>query len=93
MWIQYCREHILGESTGIRSLASNIMIRIEDGIPFAHRISIRARRVIDEWETLDNLNLGKNERRVRVYHRQEDAYQAFLDRITELEQGGFTNAG
>ena len=93
MWIQYCREHILGESTGIRSLASNIMIRIEDGVPFAHRISIRARRVIDEWETLDNLNLGKNERRVRVYQRQEDAYQAFLDRITELEQDGFTNAG
>ena len=93
MWIQYCREHILGETTGIRSLASNMLIRMDGNLPFAHRISIRARRVIDEWETLDNLNAGKTERRVRIYQSQEGAYQAFLDRIAELEQAGFTNAG
>ena len=94
LWIQYCREHILGESTGVKSLAQNILLQVtETGEKKAHRVSIRARRLIDEWGSLDDLNTGKSERRVRLYQRQKDAYAAFLDRISELESQGFTNAG
>jgi len=92
LWIYYCREHILGESTGIRSLAQNILVKVENGSCSGHRICIRGRRIIDEWGTMDELNRGTPERRVRLYQRQEDAYQAFVDRIAELEDKGFTNA-
>ena len=92
LWMYYCREHILGESTGIRSLAQNILVKVENGSCSGHRICIRGRRIIDEWGTMDELNRGKPERRVRLYQRQEDAYQAFVDRIAELEDEGFTNA-
>lgn len=94
LWIQYCRDHILGESTGVKSLAQNILLQVtESGEKKAHRLSIRARRVIDEWGSLDDLNGGKPERRVRLFQRQQDAYQAFLSRISELESQGFINAG
>ena len=53
----------------------------------------RSRRFIDESGSLDELNSGVPKRRVRIFQREEDAYQAFLDRISELEQQNFTNAG
>jgi hypothetical protein len=93
LWIQYCREHILGELTGLKSLAQNILVKANGGASSGHRISIRGRRVIDEWGTIDDLNGGKPERRVRLYQRQEDASRAFVNRIAELEQHGFVNAG
>lgn len=93
LWIQYCREHILGEVTGMKSLAQNILVKVEEGDAAGHRISIRGRRIIDEWGTMDDLNGGKPERRVRLYQRQEDACTAFVNRIAELEEQGFINAG
>jgi len=93
LWIQYCREHILGEVTGMKSLAQNILVKVEEGDAAGHRISIRGRRIIDEWGSMDDLNGGKPERRVRLYQRQEDACTAFVNRIAELEEQGFINAG
>ena len=93
LWIQYCREHILGEVTGLKSLAQNILVKADGHASSGHRISIRGRRIIDEWGTLDELNGGSPERRVRLYQRQEDASRAFVDRIAELENNGFVNAG
>ena len=93
LWIQYCREHILGEVTGFKSLAQNILVKVDGVDTSGHRISIRGRRLIDEWGTMDELNGGKPERRVRLYQRQEDASRAFVDRIAELEKHGFVNAG
>ena len=93
LWIQYCREHILGSSNGLRSLAQNTLIKVEGEASVGHRISIRGRRIIDEWGTMEALNGGVVERRVRLYQRQEDASMAFNNRITELEDQGFVNAG
>ena len=31
LWIQYCREHILGEVTGMKSLAQNILVKVDGG--------------------------------------------------------------
>jgi len=94
LWIQYCREHILGEQTGIKSLAQSMLIQLNDGqLGKAHRLRLRARRLIDEWGTLDELNSGRPERRVMMYQRQEDAYHAFEQRIADLESQGFINAG
>ena len=94
VWIQYCREHILGGQTGIKSLAQNLLIQLNDGqMGQAHRIRLRARRLIDEWGTLDELNTGRPERRVMMYQRQEDAFHAFEQRIADLESQGFINAG
>lgn len=93
LWIHYCRENILGETTGIRSLAKNILVKVEGDTPLGHRISIRGKRIIDEWGSIDELNTGVPERRVRLYQRPEDAYQAFLARVAELEEQGFINAG
>ena len=93
LWIQYCREHILGEVTGLKSLAQNILVKVDGETNSGHRISIRGRRIIDEWGTMDDLNGGRPERRVRLYQRQEDASVAFVDRISELEKQGFVNAG
>lgn len=93
LWIHYCRENILGETTGIRSLAQNMLVKVEGESSSGHRISIRGKRIIDEWGSIDELNIGNPERRVRLYQRSEDAYQAFLARIAELEAQGFINAG
>ena len=72
----------------------NILIQLQDGeLGQAHRLRLRARRLIDEWGTLDELNSGRPERRVMMYQRQEDAYHAFLARIADLEASGFINAG
>ena len=93
LWIQYCREHILGQVTGMKSLAQNILVKVDGEASSGHRISIRGRRIIDEWGTIDDLNGGRPERRVRLYQRQEDACTAFVNRIAELEGQGFINAG
>ena len=93
LWIHYCREHILGSSSGLRSLAQNILVKVEGKTSVGHRISIRGRRIIDEWGSMDELTGGVSERRVRLYQRQEDASMAFNNRITELESQGFVNAG
>ncbi|MEC7988192.1 MAG: hypothetical protein VX278_23700 [Myxococcota bacterium] len=94
IWIHYCREYVLGEQTGIKSLAQSMLIQLQDGeLGQAHRLRLRARRLIDEWGSLDELNSGRPERRVRMYQRQEDAYSAFLNRIADLESQGFVNAG
>ena len=93
LWIHYCREEVLGGTTGIRSLAQNTLVKVEEGRSSGHRISIRGRRIVDEWGSMDALNAGTPERRVRLFQKQEDAYSAFLHRIAELEAQGFTNAG
>ena len=93
LWIHYCREEVLGGKDGIRSLAQNILVKVEEGRSSGHRISIRGRRIVDEWGTMDSLHAGTPERRVRLFQKQEDAYNAFLNRIAELEAQGFTNAG
>ena len=95
LWIQYCREHILGEKTGIKSLVQNILVQISDKgeVKEAHRLRLRARRLIDEWGSLDDITSGSPERQVILFQRQEDAYNAFVRRIKDLESNGFVNAG
>ena len=70
-----------------------MLVKVEGESNLGHRISIRGKRIIDEWGSVDELNTGTPERRVRLYQRPEDAYQAFVARITELEEQGFINAG
>ena len=94
VWIQYCREHLLGETTGVKSLAQSMLIQKENGeVGLVHRLRLRARRLIDEWGSLNDVTTGTPKRQVTLYQRQEDAYRAFLDRIKELESQEFINAG
>ena len=94
LWIYYCRTYLLSDSTTAKTLDQRILLKItEDGKNYAHRLRIRSCRFIDESGSLDELNSGVPKRRVRIFQREEDAYQAFLDRISELEQQNFTNAG
>ena len=94
LWIHYCRNYLLNDSNKSKNLDQRILIKVtDDGKNHAHRLRIRSRRLIDESGTLDQINSGTPNRRVRMFHREEDAYQAFLARITELEQQDFTNAG
>jgi hypothetical protein len=94
LWIYYCRTYLLSDSTEVKALDQRILLKLtEDGKNYVHRLRIRSRRFIDESGTLDQLNSGVPKRRVRMFQREADAYQAFLDRISELEQQNFTNAG
>ena len=92
LWIQHCQDQMNIASTSVVSLAQQMLIKtaVSEEV---YRISVRGKRVIEEWGDCTAITSNTGKRQVILFQEQEKASDAFFARVAQLEQNGFIKLG
>ena len=92
LWIQHCQDQMNIAETSLVSLAQQMLIKTVASEE-VYRISLRGKRVIEEWGNCNSITSNTAKRQVILFQEQAKASYAFFARVSQLEQNGFTKLG
>lgn len=93
LYIQYL-ENVKNESPEQAELRDQLLFKVSDtGSEEVHKVRLQSKRVIEDWGSFVELNNKTCRRQVLAFNDVSEARDFFHNRVRDLEQQGFVNAG